>query len=348
MIMKKILSCLVTFLTANAFAQTDTFDIVTFRAPQLWKRDANEQVISFSNSKGTIFSVVGLYKSRPINAIIESEFITEWNDLVNQALGVNVTPVVKRSQQNGCTVFSATANVSTSKNGTYNVQLSSYATNGKIISAMIYSNGDLYKKETNAFLSSVTLLNKGVVTNSKTSVSGSAEIKPGANTNKNAKTDNNGISGVWVGFETGKYVFGVTSYDYVNNRNNYGSTYKATALAIKWRVFWSDGKYYDGVPFGGLINYNRNDPKNDYAGSYTMGKNIATAKMDHYSSAQRMYVFYPPAKLKFLDKYEYVKCQSVDGLRLNGTYMSADPISTAYYNSINKPIATISLSLIHI
>jgi len=342
--MKKILSCLAIFLTINAYAQTEIFDIVSFVPPQSWKRAANQEIVSFTTSKGNAFCVAGIYKSRPINVIAESEFLTEWNELVNQPLGIKITPVVKRSQQNGWIVFSGSADVKTTQSGTYTALLTSFAADGKIISAIINSNSALYKTEADAFLLSITPLKKEVAGIVKIPAPVSTGTTATSNTVNEVKMADQGIAGVWVGFENGKFVFGVTSHDYVNNRNNYGTTYSASALTINWRTFWSDGRYYDGVPYQGLINFDRNDPANDYAGSYTMEKNTATAKMDHYSSVQKMYVYYPPVRLKFLDKYEYVKCQSVDGLTLNGTYISADHMSNMYYSSINEPIPTISFT----
>ncbi|MEI6059069.1 MAG: hypothetical protein WCR72_00090 [Bacteroidota bacterium] len=342
--MKILFSIIAIILTINGFAQTETFDIVTFSPPQSWKRDTQAGSVSFTASKGNAFCVAGLYKSRLINSVSEKEFLTEWNELVNIPFGISDKPLISHSMQNGWNVFSGSTNVTTKQSGTYTIKLVSYAADGKIISASINSNSALFNKEEEAFLSSIALIK----TNGLSSVNihgsqGEATALTISSVNKPI-TPEPGIAGVWVGFENGKYVFGVTSYDYVNNRNNYGSTYKATAQAIKWRVFWSDGKYYDGMPHDGLINFNRNDPKNDYAGSYSMDRNMVTAKMDHYSSANRLYVFYPPAKLKYLDKYEYVKCQPVDGLTLNGTYNSADPTSIAYYISLNKPNPTISFT----
>ncbi len=342
--MKIFLSSLVLFLTLSTFAQTETFDIVSYNPPLSWKRNTQTGSISFTASKDNIFCVAGLYASRKINIITEGEFYTEWNELVNIPYKINVTPVIKQSIQNGYAVFSGSADITTKQSGRFNIYLMSLANEGNIISAMVNSNGDLYRKESDAFLTSIAFIKNGNSSgNSPAVASASGTLTVIDKVNPPLKSDQ-GIAGVWVGFENGKYVFGVTSYDYVNNRNNYGSTYKATAQAIKWRVFWSDGKYYDGMPHDGLISFNRNDPKYDYAGYYTMDKNIVTAKMDHYSSANRMYAFYPPAKLKYLDKYEYVKCQPVDGLTLNGTYISTDPTSIAYYISLNKPNPEISFT----
>jgi len=340
--MRKIIIFLSLLFSVNIYAQTDTFDIVSFAPPLSWKRATQAGWISFTASSGKSFCVIGLYKSRPIAAITENEFLTEWKDLVNTPLGIIIAPVVKRSQQNGCTVFSGSSSVTTTQSGTYMVQLVSFAADGKIISAIVNSAGDLFKKESDAFLASFTLLKKEPII--PIPVSTKAETKANTNTTKEGKMDYSGISGVWVGYELGGWTYGTTSYNYYTHSYNYGSKYDANIVTIKWRVFWIDGKYYDGMPTKGLINYSSSDPKNDNAGYYAMDKNIVTAKLDHYASTERMYVFYPPANLKYLDKFEYVKCRSVDGLKLNGTFMSADPTSAPYYQSLGKPLATINFT----
>ncbi len=342
--LKGILGCIFIFMALNAVSQIETFDIISFSPPQSWKRDVRAGCVSFTTSRGNIFCVVGLYASRPVNTISETEFLKEWNELVNIPIGLTIEPVVKSSQFNEWTVFSASTNVTTKQSGTYVLQLISFAANGRIISASVNCNGNVFDKETVAFLSSITLLEKPGLGNSINTKPIEDETSAVALTAEEANLANRGIAGVWVGFESGNFIFGITSYDYINNRNNYGTTYSAKALAMKWRVFLRDGTYYEGMPIGGLINFNRKNKANDFAGSYVMENNVATTKLDHYSSAVRTFVFYPPGKLKYLNKYDYVKCKPVDGLTLNGTYMSADPTSRAYYISLNKPNPTISFT----
>ncbi len=343
--MKKILGFLTVFLAVHVCAQTETYDIVSFNAPPSWKRDTSDGSISFTASKGNVFCVAGLYRSRAIKSADESEFLTEWNELVNIPYGIHITPLVKRSQQEGWVVFSGSTDVSTKQSGTFTIKLVSFAEGGKIISASINSNGDLFSNESAAFLSSIASLNRNNVPDKENANRPAvAANAPKAGEVHETNAAEPGISGVWVGFESGNYIFGITSYDYINNRNNYGSTYSSKALAMKWRVFWTDGKYYDGMPHQGLIDFNRADRSNDYAGYYTTEQNVVTARLDHYSSAVRTFVFYPPCKLKYLDKYEYVKCQPVDGLKLNGTYVSADMASISYYISLNKPNPSISFT----
>ena len=342
--LKRILGCLAVLMALNAFPQTESFDIISFMPPQSWKRDVQAGSVSFTISRGNIFCVAGLYASRAVKAISETEFLKEWNELVNIPIGLTIEPVIKSSRFNEWTVFSASTNVTTKQSGTYVMQLISFAANGRIISALVNCNGDLFDKETEAFLSSITLIEKTSSGNQNNNRVIDDEPSSAVMSAEERSLANRGIAGVWVGFETGNFIFGITSYDYINNRNNYGTKYSANALAMKWRVFQRDGTYYEGMPMGGMINFNRKDKANDLAGSYVIENNVATTKLDHYSSAVRTFVFYPPDKLKYLNKYDYVKCKPVDGLTLNGIYMSADPTSRAYYISLNKPNPTISFT----
>jgi len=59
----------------NAYSQTETFDIISFTPPQSWKRDIQAGSVSFTISRGNIFCVAGLYASRAVKAISETEFL---------------------------------------------------------------------------------------------------------------------------------------------------------------------------------------------------------------------------------------------------------------------------------
>jgi hypothetical protein len=344
--MKSFFSFLSLLFAIHAFAQTETFDIVSFTPPPGWKADRTAERVSYSKNEGLAFSVFGIYKSRAINAATESEFITEWNELVNQPMAVNITPLVKVWPNKGYTVFTGSSIVTTAKNGTYTVMLTSYAAAGKIISAMVYCSGEKdYKSEREAFLATINLLKKDETTNNTAAVAGNTEIKPAARTGNNLKMEISGINGVWVGFERGGFTFGNTSYNYSTHTYNYGMKYDMNKIEIKWKIFWSDGKYYEGIPHEGLLNYNPNDSQHKgAAGHYTMDKNLVTARLNNSTATERLFMYYPPNGLKLADKFDFTKCKPVDGLKLNGTYISADPMSFSYYKSIDKPIPSISFT----
>ena len=66
--MKKIISlCVLCAILGNVFAQKETFDLVTFTPPKVWKKQLAESAIQFSQedaAKGT-YCLITLYKAVP-------------------------------------------------------------------------------------------------------------------------------------------------------------------------------------------------------------------------------------------------------------------------------------------
>lgn len=82
--MKSILSCILSlFLLANAFAQKDSFDIITYTALKGWdKKDQSSfRAYSFINKKDKSWCQVAVYKSTASKGSIEADFESEWNEL---------------------------------------------------------------------------------------------------------------------------------------------------------------------------------------------------------------------------------------------------------------------------
>jgi hypothetical protein len=72
-------------LLLNAFtvsAQKETFDIVTYTAPRGWQTEHKNNVISFTNTNNKNWCQIGIYRSTASKGSIESDFDSEWNELV--------------------------------------------------------------------------------------------------------------------------------------------------------------------------------------------------------------------------------------------------------------------------
>jgi hypothetical protein len=82
--MKKcLLLFMVCFYTA-AFAQKETFDIITYSPPSGWTKDAKTSVISYTiidKQKGT-WCQIGVYSSTASKGSIDQDFDSEWQELV--------------------------------------------------------------------------------------------------------------------------------------------------------------------------------------------------------------------------------------------------------------------------
>ena len=321
----------------SLFAQTEKFDITSFKAPAGWKKEAKQTVIVYTKIQDGAFCILGVYQSRPATGSAEAEFNKEWQSLILENAGVKDAPAIDKGKADGWDLYIGKAKSKLDNGSEYMNVLTTFIGYGKVISFVINYNDERFKKDISDFFDNVQITKNSTSPNIPKTIASQVPLKGSAN----LKGD---IAGIWMGYENGSFVFGVTSYDYVNHRNNYGSTYKASATSLKFRTFFSDGAYFDGVPYKGLHEFDINDPVYTYGGTYTINKKLITAKLTHYSSTTRLFTISGPGSMKYIDKYPYVKCKSVDGLKLSGTYISAAPMSAAYYNSLGKPFPSITFT----
>ncbi|POY37337.1 hypothetical protein C3K47_06110 [Solitalea longa] len=93
--MKHIISfCFFCAFAVTAFAQKETFDLITYTAPQNWTKDTRETVVSYVNinTKKKSWCRISIYKSTTSKGNIESDFESEWNTLVAKEYKVTEAP----------------------------------------------------------------------------------------------------------------------------------------------------------------------------------------------------------------------------------------------------------------
>lgn len=328
--------------TGIAFAKAETFDIATFQAPAGWKKATGNGVVSYTKTKGNGYCIIAVYASRPNTGNIDEDFKQEWNDLVVQAFGVSDEPKVNKESQDGWNVAVGIAQASSEQTGDYRVVLSTFSGYGKVTSILMNYNDDSFRKDIDNFLNNFDLA-KGNTTSNNQSISPnkntatqSANVKPSGNLKGNS------VVGVWMGYEEGGFALSST-YSYATNTFTYSNGYKANKLELKWKVFLADGTYYEGIPPNG-IHDPQFDPNNDNLGRYTVSKGMLTAKLNKYPKNDRLFVIVGSNSLKYVNKFPFIKCKSVDGLKLDGTFRNADPMSGMYYQSLGKPMPTITFT----
>ena len=78
----KFFLCLI--ISAKAFSQTETFDIVTYTPPKDWKKDTKQGVVNYSNANTTTgtFCIIAMYTSTASTGDAEKDFIKGWKELV--------------------------------------------------------------------------------------------------------------------------------------------------------------------------------------------------------------------------------------------------------------------------
>ena len=108
--------------------------------------------------------------------------------------------------------------------------------------------------------------------------------------------------------------------------------YDTERLVTKFKVFFNNGAYCDNLPNYGLYDFEKNKNDKDESGYFKLDNGMITAKLYHYSN--EVLYSYKAGNLKLADKYQFVRCKPVDGLKLDGSYISADHTSGLNYNSV--------------
>jgi len=90
--MKKLLFSLIAFCTTNSFAQTKTFDIITYTPPSGWKSEQTENAILYSKIDGDKWAQIIIYKNTVSKGSIQADFDSEWKLLVADAYKTTALP----------------------------------------------------------------------------------------------------------------------------------------------------------------------------------------------------------------------------------------------------------------
>lgn len=147
---------IVTGITATA--QQQTFDITNYTAPKGWNKQATESTVQFTNedaAKGG-YCIIMLFKSLPGSAKSKENFDAAWETVVKEMVKVSTAPEMQPvANENGWEAQSGFAPFES--DGTKGVALLTTTTGfGKMVNILILTNSDVYEKEMNGFLESVS------------------------------------------------------------------------------------------------------------------------------------------------------------------------------------------------
>jgi hypothetical protein len=144
---------------ASAFAQLQTFDIITFSPPKGWKKQNTENAVQFTKEdagKGT-YCLITLYKAVPGTANSKDNFDLAWTSVVKEMVTVSAAPAMQpSSKENGWEAQSGYA--AFESNGANGIALLVTSTGyQKMVNILILTNTDVFQKEVTGFLESVSL-----------------------------------------------------------------------------------------------------------------------------------------------------------------------------------------------
>lgn len=146
-------------VSIQLFAQKEKFDLVTYMPPANWKKETQQNVVSytFMSKDKTTFCQLGVYRSTTSKGSIELDFESEWKDLVLKTYKVTIAPEGNEIvEADGWKVKSGASNFSFD-GGTAMVLLTSMSGYNRVVSIIALTNSQDYLKDIDAFLSSIDL-----------------------------------------------------------------------------------------------------------------------------------------------------------------------------------------------
>lgn len=160
-IMKKtILLCALCALMANAFAQKETFDLVTYTPPANWQKDVKENSISYTivNKTTKSWCRINIIKSTISKGDIEKDFESEWQELVVKSYKPAEAPQLNEVQEAAGWKIKAGGAKFIFNNSDAMAMLTTASGFERCASIVATTNNRDYIKDIEAFLTSVDLI----------------------------------------------------------------------------------------------------------------------------------------------------------------------------------------------
>ncbi len=162
-----------------SFAQKSTFDISTFTTPKGWIKEASESAVQFKKedaAKGT-YCLMTLYKAVPGTTNSKENFDLAWSSIVKEMVTVTIEPEMQSpANDKGWELQSGYAPFESE--GSKGVVLLVTSTGfEKMVILIIITNTNVYEKEVDAFIASVSL-KKPAGTTAKNNQAATKPVKP--------------------------------------------------------------------------------------------------------------------------------------------------------------------------
>jgi hypothetical protein len=318
--MKALLQPAIFFLLLLAncplgFAQTETFDLITFKLPPgNWKSQQTLDYVLFQEIKGAIYCQLAIYRSREGSTNALQNFTQEYEAIAISMLGADPNPkTTQETTPAGWTSVSATGKFS--KNGASgSTRMLVLTSQNTLVTLVMSTNDNSYLSVIQAFLDSIKLK---MPANNHSPQANGAIVKTNEGSSPTSNSDNstfvsNGLPGVWAGLD---YGFAVKSHGTVIEKG------------MNYLIIYSDGKLREGsvFPRQGLDGFNRAENLQRDAGywaNYSLADKLARFEY------RKIEMEYAAGKLIYGGD-AYTKLPYVDGLRLSATY-TADPKGAEY------------------
>lgn len=214
----RFLFIILTVFAMNTFAQKETFDAVTYKPIEGWKKERTDKYVSFSvtdEAKGT-FCIINLYQALPGAPDSKTNFNNSWRKMIKEPLGTGNPKMEAPETENGWALQTGSAKFT--KGGLSGIAMLVTATSqGKMVNMVVMLNSDVYSQQMNDFIASIELEKTGSTTT--TSVTGSINTALAGKIWEGSTSEKFVGSGAMTGYNTG----GFFTYQY---RFNGDGTYR--------------------------------------------------------------------------------------------------------------------------
>jgi hypothetical protein len=165
---KNIAVLLLSIISFCCYAQTETYDIVAYNAPdKSWiKQTKNDlQLYNISDNKNKTWGQIAIYKNVPSKGNIDKDFESEWQELVVKNYPPTETPNLSAVKETDGWKIKTGSSKFTFNNVNAISKLITYSRNGKVVSILFIANTANYLSTLENLIKSIKLNTSGVVNN---------------------------------------------------------------------------------------------------------------------------------------------------------------------------------------
>jgi hypothetical protein len=183
---KTILFCFLCVSLWTAFAQKQTFDLITYTPPKEWKKEEKKNVIVYTkvDNKTKKWCQIGVYKSTASKGTIEDDLHSEWNEMAVKQFKITDTMQETETQEaEGWKIKSASGKFNFNDKPAA-ILLTTFSGYDRCVSIMATTNSQSYLETIEIFVGGIDL--KKPEADSNTS-------QPVSNDHNNAA-----ITGTWI------------------------------------------------------------------------------------------------------------------------------------------------------
>ena len=144
----------------NLFAQTETFDVITYTPPAGWKIEVTPTLTSYSalNGRSNAWCRISIVKSTTGKGSLEADFQSEWRELIVRNFSPKDAPQLTEAQEsNGWKIQAGIAKF-VFNNAEAIAMLTTMSGYGRSASIVAVTNSEDYLKDIQALLASVELI----------------------------------------------------------------------------------------------------------------------------------------------------------------------------------------------